>query len=156
MHIPAWLLFSFFALLCWGVSGVVQKLSTNAISAELAVLWFSYAMFALALGILAAVPLDWHVKSGAFLLAALSGALNVLGVLTSFAALERGGKASIVIPLTCMYPLVTICLAVTFLHETLTRVQIIGVILAIIAAVLLSREAPAAPKASLDNKSGEN
>src|SRR5271157_5172950 len=116
MHFPVWLLFALFALLCWGVSGVVQKLSTNAISAELAVLWFSYAMFALALGILIAVPLDWHVRPSAFFLAALSGALNVLGVMTSFAALGRGGQASIVIPLTCMYPLVTICLAVTFLH----------------------------------------
>jgi bacterial/archaeal transporter family protein len=142
MHIPVWLLFALLALLCWGVSGVIQKLSTNAISTELAVLWFSYAMFALSLGVLIGVPLDWHVKRSALVLAAVSGAFNVLGVMTSFAALERGGKASIVIPLTCMYPLVTILLAVLFLHETLTRVQLLGVVLAIVAAVLLSREAP--------------
>src|SRR4029077_8906231 len=110
----------------------------------LAVLWFSYAMFALALGILVAVPLNWHVSPGVFCLAAVSGTLNALGVMTSFAALERGGKASIVIPLTCLYPLVTICLAVTFLHEALTRLQVAGVILAIVAAVLLSREASTA------------
>ena len=142
MHIPLWLMFALLALLCWGVSGVIQKLSTNAISTELAVLWFCYAMFALSLGTLIVVPLDWHVKWSALALAAVSGALNVLGVMTSFAALERGGKASIVIPLTCMFPLVTILLAVLFLHETLTRVQIFGVVLAIVAAVLLSREAP--------------
>jgi transporter family protein len=150
MHFPVWLLFALLALLCWGGSGVIQKLSTNAISTELAVLWFSYAMFALALGFLAMGRLDWHVKPGAFCFAALSGTLNVLGVMASFAALERGGKASIVIPLTCLYPLVTVFLAITFLHEALTRAQIIGIVLAMVAAVLLSREG------SIENATSES
>jgi bacterial/archaeal transporter family protein len=142
MSFPLWLVFALVALLCWGVSGVIQKLSTNAISSELAVLWFCYAMFALAIGIVITVPLNWHVRASVFCLAAISGALNALGVMTTFAALERGGKASIVTPLTCLYPLVTICIAVTFFHEALTHLELIGVVLAAIAAILLSREAP--------------
>jgi len=143
MHFPVWLVFSLIALLSWGVGGVVQKLSTNDISTELAVLWFSYAMFGLSFGILVAVPLDWHMKPSIFVIAAVSGVLNVLGVMTSFAAFEKGGKASIVIPLTCLYPLVTIVIAVVFFREGLTRVQLIGVVLAVVAAALLSQEAPA-------------
>jgi len=141
MHFPCWLLFALIALLTWGVSGVVQKLSTNDISTELAVLWFSYAMFGLAFVILIFVPLNWHLSFGLFCIAAFSGILNALGVMASFAALESGGKASIVIPLTCLYPLVTIFIAVVFFHEGLTRLQIAGLFLAIVAAALLSREA---------------
>lgn len=141
MHIPLWLLFALGSLISWGASGVIQKLSTNDIPTNLAVLWFSYAMFGLAIGVLILIPLDWHVKPSVLFIAAISGLLNVLGVMASFAALERGGKASVVIPLTCLYPLVTILIAVTLFHEDLTRVQICGVILAIIAAGLLSREA---------------
>lgn len=72
----------------------------------------------------------------------MGGALNGLGAFTSFAALESGGKASIVIPLVYLYPLVTILLALLFLVERLTGVQAVGIVLAIIAAILLSQEAP--------------
>jgi bacterial/archaeal transporter family protein len=142
MHLSAWLLFALLALLLWGVSGITQKLATNAISTELCFLWFAYAMIAMALIILVSTPLDWRVKPVAFCLAAIGGAVNGLGVMASFAALERGGQASVVIPLTCLYPLVTIGLAFAFLHETLTGPQMLGVALAILATVLLSREEP--------------
>jgi transporter family protein len=142
MHFPVWLLFALVTLVFWGITGVTQKLSTNNISTELSFLWFSYAMIALALVILPVVPLDWHMTPKVFCLAVIGGALNGLGVITSFAALEKGGKASIVIPLCYLYPLLTIVLAITFLHESLTRIQVIGIALALVAAGLLSQEAP--------------
>jgi transporter family protein len=60
--------------------------------------------------------------------------------LTSFTALESGGKASIVISLISLYPLMTVGFAVIFLHERLTLTQLAGVMLAIVAAILLSLE----------------
>jgi hypothetical protein len=42
MHIPLWLVLAMIAMLFWGVTGVTQKLSTNAISAELSFLWQSF------------------------------------------------------------------------------------------------------------------
>ncbi len=142
MHFPVWFFFAMIALVFWGITGVTQKLSTNAISTELSFLWFAYAMIALALVILPVVPLDWHLKPKVFWLATLGGGLNGLGAMTSFGAFERGGKASVVTPLCYLYPLVTIFLAIAFLHEYLTRVQVAGIVLALIAAILLSREAP--------------
>jgi len=142
MHIPVWLLYALIALVFWGITGVTQKLSTNHISTQLSFLWFAVAFVPIALVILATVPLDWQVKPRVFWLAVAGGTLNGLGAFTSFAALERGGKASIVIPLVYLFPLVTIFLAMVFLHERLTGVQVTGIVLAILAAVLLSREAP--------------
>ncbi|HVX66936.1 MAG TPA: DMT family transporter [Bryobacteraceae bacterium] len=140
MHL--WLLLSVVAMFFWGITGVTQKLSTNHISFERSFLWFAAAFFLLAAGIMAAVPLSWNVPAALVVLAALGGLLNGLGALTSFAALERGGKASVVIPIISLYPLLTIAGAWMFLGESLTGRQIAGVICALGAVVLLSQEGP--------------
>jgi bacterial/archaeal transporter family protein len=140
MHL--WLFFAIIALIFWGVTGITQKLSTNAISTELSFLWFVVAFIPIAAFILVEVPLHWQMKAHVFWLAVTGGALNGLGAMTSFKALECGGKASIVIPLCYLYPLVTILLALVFLGERVTRVEALGIVLALVAAVLLSREAP--------------
>ena len=66
--------------------------------------------------------------------------------LTSFSALESGGKASIVISLISLYPLLSVGFAVLFLHEHLNALQALGILVAICAAILLSLE-PSAPTA---------
>ena len=141
MHFPLWLLFALITLIFWGTTGVTQKLSTNAISTESSFLWFVVAFLPIALVIVLVVPLDWHIKTRVYCLAIVGGALNGLGALTSFKALESGGKASIVIPLCYLYPLVTIFLALILLHERVTGTEIAGIVLALVAAILLSREA---------------
>lgn len=138
--IPGWLIFASIALVFWGITGVTQKLATNRISSELSFLWFAYAMIAISAVLMLAVPMHWHVRALVFWLAVAGGTLNGLGALTSFTALESGGKASIVISLISLYPLVTVVFAVTVLHEHLTLVQAIGVVLALAAAILLSLE----------------
>lgn len=145
--VPGWLLFSAIALVLWGITGITQKLSTNHISSQLSFIWFAYAMIGISTVLALAVPIHYHTETLIFWLAVAGGTLNGLGALTSFAALESGGKASVVISLVSLYPLVTVAVAVTSMHEKLTTVQGIGIILAIIAGVLLSMEPqPAAAK----------
>src|SRR3982751_2587936 len=127
----SWVLLSVVALVFWGITGVTQKLATNNISFQLSFLWFAVAFVVEAGFIAIAVPQDWKTSRPDVALAALGGLLNGLGALTSFAALERGGKASIVIPLVSMYPLVTIAGAWFVLGERLTGRQIAGVIIAL-------------------------
>jgi len=140
-----WLGFAVLALVFWGITGVTQKLSTNAISSERSFLWFCWAMVALsAVVLLVARP---HAGLAAIVVASsiAGGALNGLGAWTSFRALESGGKASIVISLISLYPLLTVLLAVIILGERLSLLQTTGACLAIAAAILLSLETP--PKA---------
>ena len=137
---PFWFWMSTVALVFFGITGVTQKLSTNRISFELSFVWFSAAFLLLALIIGFTVPLDWHLTPGLVALAALGGLLNGLGGLTSFAALEKGGKASVVIPIVNLYPLVTIAGAWIFLGERLTLTQGLGIVFALIAVVLLAQE----------------
>jgi transporter family protein len=97
-------------------------------------------MIAISAALVLFVSIHWHLRPLIFWAAVVGGTLNGLGALTSFTALESGGKASVVISLISLYPLVTVAFAVAFLHERLTAVQAIGVGLAIVAAILLSLE----------------
>lgn len=142
--LPGWMWFAAIALVFWGITGVTQKLATNRISSELSFIWFAYAMIAISATLVLFVPIHWHVRPLIFWAAVAGGTLNGLGALTSFTALESGGKASVVISLISLYPLVTVAFAVLVLHERLTRVQALGVGLAIVAAILLSLEPKAA------------
>lgn len=141
MHV--WFGFAVLALTLWGVTGVTQKLSTNLISSERSFLWFCWAMATLSAIVFFAAPPHWGSGRAAVLSAVAGGTLNGLGAWTSFRALESGGKASIVISLISLYPLLTVLLAVLLLGERLTWMQASGVVVAIAAAILLSREPPA-------------
>ncbi|MGA8088890.1 MAG: DMT family transporter [Terracidiphilus sp.] len=138
MHI--WLGFAVLALVLWGITGVTQKLSTNRISSERSFLWFCWAMVALSAVVLLIARPHWGLARIVVLSAIAGGALNGLGAWTSFRALESGGKASIVISLVSLYPLLTVVLAVAFLGERLTWMQSTGAVTAIAAAILLSIE----------------
>jgi transporter family protein len=145
MHlISGWIWFAGIALVFWGITGVTQKLATNKISSELSFIWFAYAMIAISAVLAVLVPMHWHVRPLIFWAAVAGGTLNGLGALTSFTALESGGKASVVISLISLYPLVTVAFAFVVLHERLTLSQWAGVGLAIVAAILLSLEPKAA------------
>lgn len=145
---PAWTWFAAIALVFWGITGVTQKLATNRISSEVSFIWFAYAMIAISAVLAAVVPIHWHLRPVIVAAAVAGGTLNGLGALTSFTALESGGKASVVISLISLYPLVTVAFAVTILHESLTVAQGLGIVLAVVAAVLLSLEPKASPPQS--------
>ncbi len=143
-----WLGFAVLALVLWGITGVTQKLSTNRISSERSFLWFCWAMLALSAAVVVVAHPHWGLGTTVVVCSVAGGALNGLGAWTSFRALESGGKASIVISLISLFPLLTVVLAVVLLHERLTWMQAAGAVVAITAAILLSLEPAPAKVAS--------
>lgn len=137
MHIPPWLWYCLLTLIAWGVVGILQKLSTNYISAESSLIW-------LVVGFLLLEPFFYpgaavvHYSRINLSYAILCGLLNALGAWALFAALKKGGKASIVAPLTALYPVVVIVLVPLVLHESVSRLQWVGVVCSLIAVLLLS------------------
>jgi len=137
MHLPPWFWFAALVLITWGIVGLLQKLSTNYISAESSLIWLVVGFFLLqpflypgqALFGYSARSLTW---------ALLSGVLNALGAWALFAAMKSGGKASIVSPFTALYPLVVVLVAPIILHESISLLQGVGVLCALTAVVLLS------------------
>src|SRR4030095_13720566 len=75
------------------------------------------------------------------LYATSAGVLTCIGNAAYYSILNRGAKASTVVPLTALYPIVTIGLAVMLLRERLSRVQIAGVLLSLPAIYLFNVQA---------------
>jgi len=64
------------------------------------------------------------------------GIFAALGCLAFFGAMKTG-KASLVAPVTSLYPALTVLLALIVLKEKLNKVQILGLILAMASIVIL-------------------
>lgn len=136
-----WLIFSFVALFFWGVFSAAQKVTTNYISAEWAYTAFIVSSVFLALGFVGAGQVDFTFSRNTLYLGSLAGLLNGLGVLCSFAAYKAEGKASQVTTIAgALQPVFTIILAILFLAESITYVEVIGISIAIVAALALSYE----------------
>jgi transporter family protein len=138
---PAWLFYSLFAILLYGIVGLFQKMATNHVSAYSSVVYCTVG-YVLLLPWLFVTSGPFTASSLYFFIAALVGLTSHLGTWFLFASLQNGAKASVAIPLTALYPLLTILLARLFLAESLTPLQWVGVILALIAGALMSYEKP--------------
>lgn len=136
-----WLLLSLVVIILWGLWGLALKY------ASLGVEWYHvyvasaigamivYVIVSLTLLTLGKLSSTTSVKHIA--IASLGGLFGALGGLMLIIAL-RLGEASIIVPLTSIYPAVTATLSIILLGETITLRKVVGVILAILAVVLLS------------------
>ena len=122
----------------WGVTGLLQKASTNDVSARLSAIWFLAAFFPIAAMILAFDPLPTDISPGTWALAVAMGFMLALGNLTILLAFSCGGKASIIVCLAGLYPLASIPIAIVAFGERLGGRECLGIALALAAVVMLS------------------
>jgi transporter family protein len=137
---PAWLVYSLLTILLWGAWGAVSKIASSGMDANTNQIYFTVGLLPLMLLLLPAArrggagPQRHAGIAWAFVTGILGGAGNI----AFFRALESGGKVSIVAPATALFPVVTVILAVTVLRERISKQQIAGFALALIAIYLLS------------------
>jgi len=134
----SWLGFSLMALVLWGLWGFFSKVATLqlppqaayviAIMGHLVVLVYLWAGPGLAL-----TWQPWGLAA-----ASAAGLCMAFGLLCFFQALALGA-ATVVVPLTALYPLVTVLLSVLWLREKVSPPQLLGVALALVAVWLLSQ-----------------
>ncbi|MGH9161928.1 MAG: EamA family transporter [Vicinamibacteraceae bacterium] len=134
-----WLAPAVAALVLWGIVGVLQKLGSNRLDASSLLVWVTA-------GYIVVLPLvlwrtgGWSLSLPALLLGILAGCVNGVGTWLLFRSLERGAKASVAVPLTALYPAVTVMLASVFLAERLSAREWLGVALAVGGGAMLSYE----------------
>ena len=132
----SWVMYSLLCLILWGLWGFFLKLAYEG-STWLEVYFLSaVASFTLALTVFLLGNGKVSVSKST-VLALLAGLFGGGGYILFMKALETG-KASIVIPLTALYPAITAILALLFLGEKLSTTQVVGIALAVIATILLS------------------
>ena len=134
-----WQLLSVVTLILWGAWGIFAKLSANQGTAPLlmATLGSGAGFSVILIGQLVAGFPPVRPTLG-IIYGLLAGTVGSIGLILFFYAL-RDGKASVVVPLTACYPILTILLGVTILKEDLSLTQGIGLGLAATGIMLLSR-----------------
>jgi len=148
-RLPRWLIWSLVTIVFWGTWGLVSKIASGGMDAYVNQLLYTAGLAPLL------VFVAWTVwkqsrseapatserraarRMGVFW-AFLTGILGGVGNLAFFQAMVEGGKASVVAPVTALFPMVTVLLALIFLRERLGRVQWVGLALAFVAIYLLS------------------
>ncbi|MBI5057330.1 MAG: EamA family transporter [Nitrospirae bacterium] len=132
-----WFALAFCSLLFWGLWGFFQKLATSYISPRNVYVFAALGTLIIVFFTLLSMnfKMEMHGKGTAY--AVLAGLTGAIGGLFFVHSVGRG-KASIVITLTALYPVVTILLSFIILKEEITLRQGIGVLLALISMALLS------------------
>jgi len=132
-----WFVYAVAAGLLWGVFNVLAKF----ISLDP---YVTHVLFSA--GVLCTLPFVIRkctrscFNAKGFLWACLAAVFAIAGNIALFYAFVKGGQASIVTPVTNLYPLITILIAVAVFKERLNWINVVGILLAVPAILLLSGE----------------
>jgi transporter family protein len=132
-----WYFYALTTVVVWGIWGVFSKLAAAHSKPRQMLIFQSVGVLAFALLVLALEKFRIEPSVPGFSWSFAAGFFTFIGFLTFFAALEHG-KASTVVTLSALYPVVTIFLSILFLHEKLTIRQAVGIGFALVASVLLA------------------
>lgn len=134
----SWLGWSLVALVCWGVWPVLNRLALRSLEWPhlLMAIWLTHTAAVTVLLASRVDPRPLVSRDGGLALAA--AVTSLVAVTTFFFALRTGPVATVTL-LSSLYPAITAVLAIAVLGERPTPTQWIGVGLAILAGVLLTR-----------------
>jgi transporter family protein len=134
-----WLVYSLLTILLWGGWGAISKAVAADINAYMNQVLFTIGLFPLVLLVFRSPRMSGgrNRKLGIFF-AFLTGILGGTGNIVFFKSLSMGGRASVVVPMSGLAPLVTVVVAFFVLHERMSTYQKIGLGLALAAIYLLS------------------
>lgn len=131
------LLWCLAVILLWGTNGFLTKWASQRIGMQV-LMWRVVIQMLVSFSYLSATGALNHLqrdRSG-LLVGILAGVVGSLGMIGYYFLISRY-QASRVVPLSSLYPLVTVLLSVAFLRERLTIPQWMGAFLAVGAIVLL-------------------
>ena len=136
-HFPVWLWYALLCIFWWGLWGFLSKVGSASANPLQMQILFTLGMLPVAVGMLLQMrwKLDRNVGGASY--GILSGVATGLGTLGYYAALHQQ-DASVVTPITGLFPLLTVVLAFIVLRERLNKVQVGGIVLALASIVVLS------------------
>ncbi len=127
-------------IVAWGTWGVFSKLAVERIDQQV-IVWGSlivvpliFVIYLTATGQL--VPLKMNAAGVTYSM--LGGVGAALGTVCFYLLLARA-RASLTVPMTSLYPALTVILSVVFLKEHLSVAHVAGIVLALGAVLFLSQ-----------------
>src|SRR5687768_4461105 len=134
-----WLVYCLIAIAIWGVWGIISKAAEKHASSETIQVVSVIGVLPAGLALMGSKNLKKGRRIGLGCLYAfgtgICGSSGNLAMLKSFAG---GGDASVVLPYTGMFPLVTVLLAVLILRERMNWIQVAGIGVALVAVYLFN------------------
>jgi transporter family protein len=134
-----WLIYSLITIVLFGFWGFVSTVVTRDVQPLTVQILSTIGLLPVALVLAFSKNLSKASNFGkGILIATVTGVLGGSGNIAMYKALQLGGEGSAVVPLTGMYPLITVVLARFLLDERLNRIQTAGIGLALAAIYLFS------------------
>ena len=128
------------SFLSWGIGAFFSKLATNKIGQK--AVFFDIIVYAPVIILYSLMVFKFknlvHSDKPGILFGVLAGLIGSFGLIGFYYLLTKA-EVSTILPLTALYPAVTIILAVLFLNETITLTKGIGILFSLIAIYLLAR-----------------
>jgi transporter family protein len=145
--LSATIVYAVLPIVLWGLSGFLQKVATNYLSAENAALVYLSAF--VPVGIVLAVREPWPavITPRTWALVIAVGFFLAFGNFAVLAAFARGGKAAVIAPLASLYPIISVPIAVLVFREKIGQREVIGIGCALASVAALSFERTAATSA---------
>ena len=134
---PIRLWYALLGVFLWGLWGFLSKIGSDAASPMQMQILFTLGMLPVALGMFIQMRGKLDRDRVGITYGLLCGVATGVGTLGYFAAL-RDQNASVVTPLTGVFPVLTVILAFVILRERLNKVQMGGMLLALASIVILS------------------
>ncbi len=132
-----WLVYAILAALCWGVWGILAKFISSDISPYENHLLFTVGMlFTIPFVIKKCKISDINPKG--IIWGIIAGILAIVGNVAVYQSFAVGGLAAVVIPVTNLYPLITIAIAMLVLKEKMHWLNGIGILVVVPAIIMLS------------------
>jgi transporter family protein len=136
-HFPIWLWYALLGVFLWGLWGFLSKIGSDTASPMQMQILFTLGMLPVALGMFIQMRGKLDRDRIGITYGLLCGIATGVGTLGYFAALHDQ-NASVVTPLTGVFPVLTVILAFVILRERLNKVQMGGMLLALASIVILS------------------
>lgn len=138
-----WFAWSLLTIAIWGFWGFLAKMALRQMRWHEMLLVASATYMILYLVFIGVLfysfrPALTAISAQAASLATAAAAAGFAGVIPFYLALNEG-NAAIVVPLTAIYPVITVLLSVVFLGETLTISQALAVMMFVAGTILVSR-----------------
>jgi len=134
---PIWLWYALLGVFLWGLWGFLSKIGSDVASPMQMQILFTLGMLPVAIAMLWQMQWKLDRHRVGITCGMLCGVATGLGTLGYYAAL-REQAASVVTPMTGLFPVLTVVLAFVVLGERLNKVQMIGMLLAVASVAILS------------------
>jgi len=132
-----WLLYTILAALSWGFWGILTKFISGEISPFTTHFMFTVGML-FSLPFIVRKCMASEVNRKGIFWGVGAGILAVCGNVSVYQSFKMGGQAAMVIPLTNLYPLITIAIALFIFKEKLQWKDVVGILIIVPAILFLS------------------